>query len=139
MVPDDLVADLDKLEKRKAALRVQKPLNDVGESNESKILAAEVERTRRIDEERLHKSAAEMAARSGEFGSVLFDSQNAHNTSAENSESEDAWDSSVVPKNSWLGKTARALHNPALNCQLYLRGEFPDVFRVAQREYYGLK
>lgn len=138
MVPDDLVADLDRLEKRKAALRVEKPQINLNETAESRILAAEVERTRRVNEERLRKSAAEMAAKSGEFESALLSSENAHDPSAEEPE-EDAWDSKVVPKNSWLGKTARALHNPGLNCQLYLREEFPDVFRVAQREYYGLE
>ena len=78
-----------------------------------------------------------MAARSGEFGPASSEIENTHN--ADEPESDDAWDSSIVPRNSWLGKTARNLRNPALNCQLYLRSEFPDVFRVAQREYYGLK
>lgn len=116
MVPDDLVADLDRLERRKAALRTQKPQSDANVTKEAKILAAEVERTRRVDEERLHRSATEMASKSGEFCSALFDLENAKNANKEDSENELAWDSSVVPKNSWLGKTARSLHNPALNC-----------------------
>lgn len=35
MVPDDLVADLDRLEKRKAALRAQKPSANAGNSKEA--------------------------------------------------------------------------------------------------------
>lgn len=80
-----------------------------------------------------------MAATSGEFGSVLSGQNNSVENHENEEENDDNWDNAVAPKNSWLGKTARTLRNPALNCQLYLRGEFPDVFRVAQREYYGLK
>lgn len=57
MVPDDLVADLDRLERRRAALRTEKPVNDSDTSKEAQILAAEVARTRKLDEERLHRSA----------------------------------------------------------------------------------
>ena len=57
-----------------------------------------------------------MAATSGEFGSVFSGQNNSVENHEDEEENDDNWDSAVAPKNSWLGKTARTLRNPALNC-----------------------
>ncbi|CAL5983761.1 Conserved_hypothetical protein [Hexamita inflata] len=114
MVPENILDDLNLLEERQKA---DKQFGMAKKTLEKSVLDEQVE-------ERLAQSRLNI---SGQLNTIQ---------DVQQSDEEEEIEVQGLSKQQ---KKIKKLNNPAVNCIIYMRENYPEQFRWAQREYFGLK